>query len=132
MKEELQGKLVEILSSIQQATGKASDFAISQLPDIAQSYITYARISSVVFFILFFSISFLLGFIAWYAYKKPWNSSEYSWESRKKRSDSNYLVMFMSLASSIIFMIIAFVKLNLMVWFAPKVWLIKEIATLIK
>jgi hypothetical protein len=43
MKEELQGKLVEILTSIQTATGKASDFAMSQLPDVAQSYVGYGR-----------------------------------------------------------------------------------------
>lgn len=48
MKEELNTKLVEILTSIQTAAGKASDFALDQLPDIAQSYVLYGRAVSVV------------------------------------------------------------------------------------
>lgn len=46
MKEELQGKLVEILASIQSGVGQAKDFALVQLPDIAQSYVALrARLS---------------------------------------------------------------------------------------
>lgn len=52
MKEELQSKLVEILGSIQTAAGKAGDFAMTQLPDIAQSYVVYGRISSFVLLVL--------------------------------------------------------------------------------
>jgi hypothetical protein len=50
MKEELQGKLVEILTQIQSTVGQAKDFTLQQLPDIAQSYIYYGVVSSVVWF----------------------------------------------------------------------------------
>lgn len=54
MKDELQTKLLEILTAIQTNTGKAidtgtelagkaGDFALEQLPDIAQSYVAFAR-----------------------------------------------------------------------------------------
>ena len=43
MKEELQGKLVDILTSIQTAAGKASDFAMDELPGIAQEYVAFGR-----------------------------------------------------------------------------------------
>ena len=60
MKEELNGKLVEILTSIQTAAGKASDFALEQLPDIAQSYVMYGRAVSVAHLLIFLLIGGLL------------------------------------------------------------------------
>ena len=52
MKEELQSNLVEILTSIQTATGKAADFAVEQLPDIAQSYVAYGQVWAALAFVI--------------------------------------------------------------------------------
>ena len=43
MNEQLQAKLVEILSGIQAAVKAAGDFALEQLPDIAYQYIAFGR-----------------------------------------------------------------------------------------
>jgi len=65
MKDELNEKLVEILSSIQSAAGKASDFAVEQLPDIAQSYIAYGRVygTAMLFITLVFFLLCLCGLV---------------------------------------------------------------------
>jgi hypothetical protein len=148
MKEELQGKLVEILTSIQTAAGKASDFAMEQLPDIAQSYIAYGRALTLVYFALGLLV-FLGGFVfLWKAnqmqkdgdakYEKAMesmnsrNSSVYSTvrSSYPEGSDINFLAPF-PFAIGLLVMG-ANMSQMLMVWFAPKVWLLKEIATMLR
>ncbi len=52
MKQELQDQLVGILSSISNTVGQAKDFALAQLPDIAQSYVLYGRISLTLYVVL--------------------------------------------------------------------------------
>jgi hypothetical protein len=52
MNEQLQVQMASILASIQEATGKASDFAMGQLPDIAQQYLTYGRVSNLALLLL--------------------------------------------------------------------------------
>lgn len=132
MKEELQGKLVEILTSIQTAAGKASDFALEQLPDIAQQYVVFGRVrSAAICFVFLMVAAFSFGFARW-AYKHPWNTSRYSWDEGRKRSDSNVLAMILPTLGGLISLLIALTAFDWLVWFAPKVWLLKEIATLIK
>lgn len=132
MKEELNEKLVEILTSIQTAAGKASDFAIEQLPDIAQSYVMYGRAVAVAkLFVLFAIGSLLVGYAKW-AYLHPWNNSDCSWDKGKKRSDSNFVAMVIPAFLGGLFLVVALLSFDYLVWFAPKVWLLKEIALLIK
>ena len=130
MKEELQGKLVEILTSIQTATGKASDFAMEQLPDIAQSYIVYGRASSVVSVVIG-----VLLFVAIWRYV--------AWAFRfckecEKYSDTPILIGVGGVIAGVIagaaglVLTVTGIQSGLLVWFAPKVWLLKEIAGLLK
>lgn len=132
MKNELNEKLVEILTSIQSATGKAADFALTQLPDIAQSYVLYGRVSTVVSTLLMVFIGSVLLCICAYAYKNPWNNSTYSWDKGKKRDDGNKILIVFSGGLGAGITIIALANFNWLVWLAPKVWLIKELASLIK
>lgn len=132
MKNELNEKLVEILTSIQSATGKAADFALTQLPDIAQSYVLYGRVSTVVSTLLMVFIGSVLLCISAYAYKNPWNNSTYSWDKGKKRDDGNVISIGFSGGLGAGITIIALANFNWLVWLAPKVWLIKELASLIK
>lgn len=133
MKEELQGKLVEILTSIQTAAGKASDFAMEQLPDVAQSYVVYGRFTNTVEFaaaVLVLSLGMGLALFA--ATRTSWVETEgYSkgdWQGPRIAS------LMAGLGVSIIG--IAGVCSSFgefaMVWFAPKVWLLKEIAGLVR
>lgn len=125
----LQDKLVEILTQIQSGVKAAGDFAMEQLPDIAQSYVLYGRTlytSAVLACIVVCAVCL------WrykYNEKNP-KLDDYF----KTRTDFQSLVMFAYAATGAIFLILGGVaaKSALLVWFAPNVWLLKEIAGLIK
>lgn len=124
MKDELNGKLVEILTSIQNATGKAADFALNQLPDIAQSYVLYGRVYETVLTLIALGFSIALFVLAKWAIKKS-----------STRGNEEYICLaipsgFFSIVSFILF--VSNLKSLSLVWLAPKVWLIKELASLIK
>jgi hypothetical protein len=129
MKEELTLKVVEIVTSMQNAVGKAGDFAMEQLPDIAQSYVMYGRVQSVV--MLLVSLLCLAGFAfmtRWLA-KNPWEG-----EFGEKRGITNLLSIVICVGFAIVFISVVLSNISsaLLVWLAPKVWLLKEIAALIK
>lgn len=121
MKEELQGKLVEILGSIQTAAGKASDFALEQLPDIAQSYVMYGRAIYTFYVIVGF---IMLAVLVWFIPR-----------SMKAMEDGYGIwpIPFYGFGVPICLMVLfSSIGPAMLVWFAPKVWLLKEIASLIK
>jgi hypothetical protein len=128
MKDELQGKLVEILTSIQTAAGKASDFAMEQLPDIAQSYVMFGRAYETVFMLFAVSIVMAVWAGTWKVYKKASRP-----EGVFDGMPPPLAFAFGGVISIVPFlMVVENIKPLLMVWFAPKVWLLKEIASLIK
>jgi membrane-bound acyltransferase YfiQ involved in biofilm formation len=121
MNEQLQSKLVEILSGIQAATRAAGDFAMEQLPDIAQQYVMYGRAVNTVAV-----IAALLVLLLLYLNRRP---------MLKAHEDdiAAWPVITVMLGCSFSFMTLLFcVPPALLVWFAPKVWLLKEIASLVK
>lgn len=132
MKQELQDKLIEVIDSIQSAATVASDFALEQLPDIAQQYVIYGRAKSVITFVVMVLISTVLLKYAHWAYKNKWNTSPYSVDSDRARSDSNLVAIFVGCAFGLLFAMLAFIEFDLLVWVAPKVWLMKELAMLVK
>ena len=123
MKEELQSKLVEILGSIQAAAGKAGDFAMVQLPDIAQSYVVYGRMYHSLTLLMLVAAIALSAFLLWKGY------------SRQDSEEGFFCLLgggiglFFAMAAMFIEDILSSA---LLVWFAPKVWLLKEIAGLVK
>lgn len=123
MKEELQGKLVEILTGIQAAVGKASDFALDQLPDIAMQYVLWGRASESVYMFIFIAVFISCIFSVRWAFKHQ-NDFE----------DVHGFAMIYGLGGSIVSLILILANLSslLLVWVAPKVWLIKEIARIVK
>lgn len=128
MKEELQDKMVEILSSIQTATGQAKDFALEQLPEIAQSYVAFGRAWALIDLLMA-----LIGFVfcLWAANwlrKNPWEG-----DFGETRGPSNSALMIVSGGGAVIlFLGVTFsAKAALLVWFAPKVWLLKELAQMV-
>lgn len=132
MKEELQVKMVEIISSIQSAMSKTGEFAAEQIPDIAMQYILYGRVLTIVLSISLIAMGIACLSFALWAYQNPWNNSPYSWDQHKTRSESNYSVMFIGTVIGIASISISILTFDYMVWVAPKVWLIKELAALIK
>jgi len=122
MKDELNSKMVEILTSIQTAAGKASDFALEQLPDIAQSYVLYGR-AYITFLFAFLLISTLLcAFGSWKLFKNFPNDDGAIALSITSAIAATTFLCFSLMNTSQLFL----------VWFAPKVWLLKELAGLIK
>lgn len=126
MKENLQDKLVEILSAIQAATGKVSDFALSQLPDIAQSYIVFGRVTYTFYTSLAMLGMVLSIWLFFHGYK------QYS-KNRHNNVDPFLFFLFgvlLSIPCIAGFMVGS--RSLFLVWFAPKVWLLKEIASMVK
>ncbi len=129
MKDDLQAKLVEILSSIQAATGKASDFALEQLPDIAQSYIVYGRAMSVatLIFCIMLCVASAIGI------RKVCSHAG----KHEDLLDCNPVAITFGGGGSVVGLLVGIfslydaLKFGALVWLAPKVWLLKEIATLI-
>ena len=126
MKEELNSKLVEILTSIQTAAGKASDFALEQLPDIAQSYVLYGRVYSLVALFLCLLVFPVVVWVMRKTYKETvhGNVDEIVWLPVGLGSFAATLVSVLVFLNTL--------PSALLVWFAPKVWLLKELASLVK
>ena len=125
MKEELQGKLVEILGSIQSGVEKAGSFALEQLPDIAMQYLAFGRMYSTAVFLAILWVTVWLFKVGTNA-RKASKKNEYT-------AEEDFIVAFSFIGVFMGFFILLIELKNLiMVWAAPKVWLIKEIAGLIK
>ena len=132
MSEQLQGKLVEILTSIQEAARATGDFALAQLPEIAQSYIVYGRAVAVARAAVMLLVGLVLLRYSFWAWRNPWNLSTYRWEKDETRSDSNWAAMVIPAVIGSLLCMVAVLSFDYLVWFAPKVWLLKEIAGLLK
>ena len=128
MKQELQGKLVEILTSIQTAAGKASDFAIEQLPDIAQSYVAYGRASSVIGALL--GLIFI-GAAVWVA-RQIVKANKAAKPYEEPIGLNVFAAAAVAVGLSGVTLLAASLQSALLVWLAPKVWLLKEIAGMLK
>jgi len=130
MKKELSGKVVEILTSMQNAIGKAGDFAIEQLPDVAHSYLIYGQISAVVWFSIWMLFLFLSTWCLWSAIKNPWMDTL----DTTMRADSNITTILLAGMGGIfsLIMTMSTIPNMLLVFLAPKVWLLKELANLIR
>ena len=102
---------------------KASDFAIQQLPDVVQSYILYGRISSLVTLML--EIAILYG--CWRLYKLPVEESYYGGD------EAAFLKTTFSGVVGVATLILTpfTIQETVLVWAAPKIWLIKELGKLI-
>lgn len=128
MKDELQPKLVEILTAIQTGVSKGADFALEQLPDIAQQYLLYGKV---------LAITSTLGWLA-VVVGSFWITCKFGFFSKKTDADGDWddlrtaVVIFGSVVS--VFSVPGFLySLHnlLLVSFAPKVWLLKEVAGLL-
>lgn len=125
MKEELQGKLVEVLGSIQSVAGKAGDFAMEQLPDVAQSYVAYGRAMYTAVIVAGLLVLIATAVFATMHYKAGKASGKY------------YDPFYTALPAFMVTMLTVTavgteVGPFFLVWFAPKVWLLKEIAGMVR
>ena len=122
MKNELEPKLVEVIGQLQGAVMKASDFATQQLPDVVQSYILYGRISS----LLTLMVELVILYGCWRIYKMPTEENYYGGDVGLLKT------MFSGTVGGItLFFALFSIQETVLVWAAPKIWLIKELGKLI-
>lgn len=119
----LDDKIVEILTSIQSALSATGDYASKQLPDIANQYIAYNRVSLTLGYVI--CIAFIISVVT-FIYK---NSKHFDYEDEPTMM---FLSVFCLLPAFVSFMLVLFNFNNLiMVWFAPKLYLVYEIKNLL-
>ena len=134
MNEELQNKALEILTQIQSGVQAAGNLAASELPDIARQYIIYGLVKN--WFITITSLVCIAIFTIMLIkkFRQPWSEpwSEPWLEPYGITSAGlcglSYLVIL--LVSSSIFC--SNISSTLLVTFAPKVWLIQELAGIVR
>jgi hypothetical protein len=129
LNEQLQGKLVEIITSIQETTRAAGTFAMEQLPDIAQQYVTYGRVFGTVESIVCMTALAALIYVTFrFGYFSKTPDEHGYWPAQR-----GGVVMAGSLSMLVAFVLtMCSLQSTLLVWFAPKVWLLKQLASLIK
>ena len=126
---ELQLKLVEILASIQSGVGKAADFTLAQLPDIAQQYVMWGRASATADLLILVTLTALAVYVAVrYGLMSKEVDVYGGWTGARYAAAlvGGAAALFSGLGANLS------VSRFLLVWFAPKVWLLKEIAGLLK
>ena len=122
MNEELQKQLANVIGGITQAVGKGADFALSQLPDIAQQYVAYGRALSTAWMLFGLAMAVLAAFLI----KKACNEET-------DDTESVYLAAFGCL-SGFVALITVVITSNqfVLVWFAPKIYVLQGLAGLLK
>jgi len=123
MNDELQSKLVEVLTGISEGVAQAKDFAIEQLPDVAQQYIMFGMVWETSLLVIFAVLITLIAFGMW----KIWVSDNLEFEAGAG------LIVFGAFSEiALLFAFIFQLKPVLLVWFAPKLYLLQGIAGLVK
>jgi len=131
MSEQLQNKLVEVVSQIQQAVSQSSSFVLEQLPDIVQQYVLWGRVSTALTSLCLLFAVYFFYYFSYKVWKKPMMDTNI-FSGVEYNSEVCWLLRCALPAAAIGFSIWFAKTLDLMVWLAPKVWLIKELAALIK
>ena len=111
----------DTVKSATNVAGQAVDFAKEQLPDIAMQYVAYGRATSTSA-VAFGVFLLIVGAVLFYIFSKSNNG------------DVMATCFVFGALSSLIGLLFTLINFNtmLMTWFAPKVWLIQEIAKLAK
>jgi hypothetical protein len=129
MDNELQSKLVEVLTGISEGVGQAKDFAVEQLPDVAQQYIMFSMVWETGAFIMSLVLSVALAVWVFRSVKISLDE-----EASFKAQDNASIITifggaFMFLAC---FVTVLKFKATMLVWLAPKMYLLQGIANLVK
>lgn len=115
--QELLNRADSIFSKIAEAASKAGDFAAEQLPDIAYQFVAYNRAYMTALMVL----SIVMFITAIFVVRKFWKASE---GAIIFPGALTVIVSFMMFTTNL--------KEFLMVWFAPKIFIITEIVKLVK
>lgn len=122
MNDQLQAQLSQVLAQIMVSVGEVKDFSVSNLPDIAQQYITYGIWKTGIASVIFFVAIIPLFFVAKSGVKDLRNSEEIGFPK----------VMF-STFGVVLSMCFFIDNLHsfILVMTAPKVWFILEVKNIL-
>jgi len=125
MQEQLLQRADAIFSSISNTVAKATDFAGEQIPDIALQYVMFGRVYSTA--LVLGSIVFIIGYMI-FLYKNRESIND------DKITGLVFTTTIVGAAGSMIASMMALFNFKelVMVWAAPKIWLITEIVKLVK
>ena len=131
IQQELLNRADSIMSSISNTAAKAADFANEQIPDIAVQYILYNRVylTSVVVIALVVLLTQQVLTLKWV--RKAIVSSKGGWVDLDSYCFS-YIVLTGITAAITLTVVFTNFKNLLLVWFAPKIFLIEQIVHLVK
>lgn len=129
MNDELQNKLAEVLGGIAEGVTQAKDFAVEQLPDVAQQYIMFGMVWETAAFVM---LAAATGLFTW-MFLHGWKLASDD-ESSYKDADRGQIMMIFGSISGLATVVFCLVQLKavLLVWFAPKLYLLQGIAGLVK
>jgi hypothetical protein len=128
MNEELQANLAAVLGAITDGVTQTKDFAVEQLPDVAHQYIMFSLAFETVSFALAVAILITSVVVGLRALKRIKDSPKY--ETPDSDVAITILCGFGTFLSALF--ALSLLKPLLMVWFAPKVYLLQGIAGLLK
>lgn len=130
MKEELQRQLAQIIAAIHGQASSTGDFWIERLPSVAQQYIAYGRAQAIIDIIMP-----VLGLLlaAWLIKHERMH---FGAPLDIKSKGALISVLINTVAAGLgTYSVIMFVNAThaaALVWSAPKVWLLRELANIIK
>lgn len=128
---ELLNRADAIFDSVAKTVNQARDFAVDQVPDIAVQYLMWGR-GSLTVYVIMALILIIVGL--WLTVKISLLNSRNLPSSPSEPHFIRFIAGFSGVVLLVAGMIIILVNLNqfLMVWFAPKIWLITEMVNLVK
>ena len=127
MENDLKAKLAEILTGIADNVGQLKDFAVEQLPDVAQQYIVYGRVLETTVFLIVCALNIVMIKIC------IWGAKQIRIKGHGNEPLEIISLVLGGFASLfLITILLCQIKPFFMVWFAPKIYLIQGISSLIK
>ena len=129
MNSELQNQLAAIIAKLTTAVQTAADFTIAQLPDVVYQYLLYGRVYATLLFLMWlviFSAS-LTGWLKFGVFSKATDRYGELSEAR-----IGWTIIGGVTSPFLLVLLIFATKSLILVWLAPKVWLLKEFAELLK
>lgn len=130
MDEQIKSKALEIISSLQEAVSSAA----GQLPGMAQDYILYGRAAGTLTLAAAIFCAVYFGRIAVNRLRNPVLVGGDERYNKNDWTPSQTIVFLLSFIASLLSALVIAVNTppTLMVYVAPRVWLVKELASLVK
>lgn len=133
MNEELQKHAADLLLMLKSGIEKGTQLAGEKLPDLAYQYVLWGRAYVTIGFL---TIGALTGFCLWVFYQNAVNNR---WNLKEKYHPDEWsagrvvLAIVTGIPGALLFIAtMDILSKFIMVWFAPKIWLLQEIAKVLK